>query len=262
MPIQPIARQFKDAVKSGRKDPSSVKPSGGKTEKVTTALNFKWDQIKKREAEKKDQLAEDYEAETIRQTAEDYDNFQLLVDSLETDLKKLSGLSPDDKNKQKQEFLIPKYMPEAQKYIEGKENYRNPVLVEVIIMLLDTGQIPEAMEFIYCAMEQKQPMPDRFKKSNLPTFIADSVLVWANAQIARGKYHEPEFSEIFDAMVNDGWKVPRELIAKYHKLAGDVDMSKDELESALEHFVRAMEIDPAGAKCTTKINQIKKKLDK
>ena len=156
--------------------------------------------------------------------------------------------------------LIPKYISAVQQYIGDGESYRNPVLVEVIIMLLDTGQVPEAMEFIHCAMEQKQPMPERFKKSNLPTFIADSVLVWANAQIARGKPHDPEFTEIFDDMVNDGWKVPRELVAKYHKLAGDVDLSKDELESALEHFVRATEIDPAGAKCTTKINQVKKKL--
>lgn len=259
--MQPIARQFKEAVKSGRKKAASLKPSGRKTEKVTTALNFKWDQIKKREAEKKDQLAEDYESETIRQTAEDYDEFQILVNSLETDLKKLSGLSPDDKNKQKQEFLIPKYISAVQQYIEDGESYRNPVLVEVIIMMLDTGQVTEAMDFMNCAMDQKQPMPERFKKTNLPTFIGDSVLNWANAQISRGNPHEPEFSEIFDAMVNDGWKVPRELIAKYHKLAGDVDMSNGELKSALEHFIRATEIDPVGAKCTTKINQLKKKLD-
>ena len=63
-------------------------------------------------------------------------------------------------------------------------------------------------------------------------------------------------------MIEDGWKVPRELIAKYHKLAGDIDMSNNQLEDAMEHFVRATEIDPVGAKCTTKINQIKKKLDK
>ena len=228
---------------------------------TSIALQFKEAAMTKKLVSKKDQLAEDYESETIRQTAEDYDNYQLLVNSLETDLKKLSGLSPDDKNKQKQEFLIPKYISAVQKYIGDGESYRNPVFVEVIIMLLDTGQVPEAMEFIHCAMEQKQPMPERFKKSNLPTFIADSVLSWANIQIARDKPHDPEFSETFDAMVNDGWKVPRELVAKYHKLAGDVDMSKGELKSALEHFIRATEIDPVGAKCTTKINQLKKKLD-
>ena len=261
MPKQPIARQFKNAVKSGKKDPSSPLSAARKTEKVTTALNYKWNQIQKSNAEKKDQLAEDYESETIRQTAEDYDEFQLLVNSLETDLKKLSGLSPNDKNKQRQEFLIPKYIPEAQKYIDGKESYRNPVLVEVIIMLMDTGQIPEAMELIYCAIDQKQPMPERFKKSNLPTFIADSVLIWANAQIARDKPHDPEFSQIFESMIDDGWKVPRELVAKYHKLAGDVDMSNKQLKNALEHYVRATELDPVGSRCTTKINQIKKKLD-
>ncbi len=227
---------------------------------TSIALQYKDTTRAKRKAEQKDQLAADYESETIRQTADDYDQFQLLVNSLETDLKRLSGLSPGDKDKLKQDELIPKYISVAQKYIEGEEIYRNPILVEVIIMMLDVGQIPDAMAFIEFATDQKQPMPERFKKTNLPTFIADSVLNWSNVQIARGNPHDPEFSDIFDAMVNDGWRVPREVIAKYHKLAGDVDLASDQLEDALEHFVRATEIDPTGAKCTTKINQVKKKL--
>ncbi|WP_420588204.1 phage terminase small subunit [Bacterioplanoides sp.] len=228
---------------------------------TSIAMQFKDAAVARKKAEKKDQLAAEYEADTIRQTAEDYDQFQLLVNSLETDLKRLSGLSPGDKDKLKQDELIPKYISVAQKYIEEGESYRNPVLVEVIIMMLDVGQIPEAMAFVDCAIEQKQPMPERFKKTNLPTFIADSVLHWANAQIARDKPHDPEFSQTFEAMVEDGWKVPRELIGKYHKLAGDVDLSNKQFKNALEHFTRAMEIDPVGSKCTTKINQIKKKLD-
>ena len=228
---------------------------------TSIAMQFKDAAIARKKTEKKDQLAAEYEADTIRQTAEDYDQFQLLVNSLETDLKRLSGLSPGDKDKLKQDELIPKYISVAQQYIEGEESYRNPVLVEVIIMMLDVWQIPEAMAFVDCAIEQKQPMPGRFKKMNLPTFVAEKVLNWANTQIARDKPHDPEFSQTFEAMIEDGWKVPRELIAKYHKLAGDIDLSNNQFKNALEHYTRAMEIDPVGSKCTTKINQIKKKLD-
>ncbi len=256
-----IARHFKNEVRAGKRDTSlhASKPDSiGKG----VALTFKKHQRKKQESEQQSQLAADYEAETIRQTAEDYDQFQLQVNSLETDLKRLSGLSPGDKDKLKLEDLIPKYQPLAQSYLDSEDSYRNPILVEVIIMMLDTRQIPEAMDFIHYAIEQKQPMQERFKKVNLPTFIADTVLVWASAQIARGKDHEPEFSQIFESMVEDGWKVPRELIAKYHKLAGDVEAKNEHFEQALEHFVRATEIDPTGAKCSGKINQMKKKLDR
>ncbi|USE39135.1 phage terminase small subunit [Endozoicomonas sp. SCSIO W0465] len=209
-----------------------------------------------------DKLAESYEAESIRQTAEDYEQFQLLVNALEQDQKKLSGLAPGDKDKLREKELIPKYLPIAEDYLASGDSYRNPILVEVIIMLMDVGNIPKALELAYPALEQKQPMPQRFKKVNLPTFVCDNVLVWANAELARGKEVEPWFSKTFETLLEDNWKVPREVVAKFHKVSGDIEMKNNRLEHALEHFVRATEIDPAGAKCSTKINQLRKKLDK
>ena len=228
---------------------------------TSIAMQFKDAAKARKKAINKDRLAAEYEADTIRQTAEDYDQYQLQLNSLEIDLKRLSGLSPGDKDRLKRDELIPKYYPQAQDYMDQGDGYKNLILVEVVIMMLDVGQIPESMNLALCAAEQKQPMPDRFKKTNLHTFIADSVLNWANIQIAKGQTHDPEFSEVFDIMREDGWKVPRELIAKYHKLAGDVELGNNEPEQALDHFIKATEIDPVGAKCATKIKQIKKQLD-
>ncbi len=226
----------------------------------TIALQFKDRARKRAQAAKQDQLAADYEADTIRQAAEDYDQYQLTLNSLETDQKRLSGLAPGDKDHLKSNELIPKYLPYAQQYLDAGDSYRNLILVEVIIMLLDVAEIPEAMPFVEVATEQKQPMPQRFQKTNLPTFVADKVLVWAMAKIARGETHEPEFSATFEMMLEQSWKVPREVVAKYHKLAGDVDVKEVNPEHALEHYIRATEIDPVGAKCTTKINKLKKQL--
>ena len=226
------------------------------------ALQFKETMLAKKAVEQQNTLAESYEAETIRQTAEDYDQFQLLVNSMEQDMKQLSGLAPGDKNRIREKKLIPKYLPIAQNYLESDTSYRNPILVEVIIMLMDVGNIPEALVLAFPALEQKQPMPQRFQKVNLPTFVCDNVLSWANAQLARANSIEPLFSQVFEIMLEDNWKVPREVVAKFHKISGEVHLKNGNFENALEDFVRATEIDPAGAKCITKINQLKKKLDR
>lgn len=209
------------------------------------ALQFKETMLAKKAVEQQNTLAESYEAESIRQTAEDYDQFQLLVNALETDMKELSGLAPGDKNRIREKKLIPKYLPIAQNYLESDTSYRNPVLV-----------------LAFPALEQKQPMPQRFQKVNLPTFVCDNVLSWANAQLARGNSIEPQFSQVFETMLEDNWKVPREVVAKFHKISGEVHLKNGSFENALEDFVRATEIDPAGAKCTTKINQLKKRLNR
>ena len=226
------------------------------------ALQFREKMQAKQLNAQQDKLAESYEAESIRQTAEDYDQFQLLVNSMEQDMKQLSGLAPGDKDRVREEKLIPKFLPIAQNYLESGTSYRNPVLVEVIIMLMDVGSIPRALELAFPALEQKQPMPQRFQKTNLPTFVCDNVLTWANAQLARGNSIEPQFSQTFETMLEDNWKVPREVVAKFHKISGEVHLKNGNFENALEDFVRATEIDPAGAKCITKINQLKKKLDR
>lgn len=228
---------------------------------TSIALQFKETMQAKKASAQQDQLAESYEAESIRQTAEDYDQFQLLINALEQDQKKLSGLAPGEKDKLREQQLIPKYLPIAEDYLASGDSYRNPVLVEVIIMLMDVGNIPKALELAFPALEQKQPMPQRFKKVNLPTFVCDNVLAWVNAQLARNNEVDPWFSDTFETMLEDNWKVPREVVAKFHKTAGDIALKQNQLEHALEHFVRATEIDPAGAKCSTKINQLRKKLD-
>lgn len=224
------------------------------------AIQFKKAMKEKNDSDRMGGLSESYEADSIRQAADDYDQFQLLVNSMEVDLRRLSGLSHSERDKLKAADLIPKYQPIALDYLESGDSYRNPVLVEVIIMMMDIGDIPAALELALPAVEQKQPMPRRFKKTNLPTFIADNVIAWSNAQLARDKKIEPCFSNTFEAMMDDGWKVPREVVAKFHKIAAEVAMKDGQLEQALEHFIRASEIDPSGAKCATKIAQLKKKL--
>ncbi len=226
------------------------------------AIRFKESMKASAESDRMKGLLDASEAEEIRRTSEDYDKFQLVVSSMDRDLKRMSKMSHSERDKLKSSELIPKYKPIALDYLKSGSCYRNPILVEVIIMMMDIGDIPEALELALPAVEQKQPMPKRFKKANLPTFIGDNMIVWATARLARDKDIEPYFSDVFSAMTEDGWMVPREVISKFFKIAGDYALKEKRLKEALDNFITAFEIDPKASKCITKITQLKKELER
>ena len=145
----------------------------------TIALQFKAKQLAQKQARESKIQSQQQEADTIRKAADDYDQFQILCDAMDADLKKLSGKPQQERNKIREQQLIPKYLEALSDYLTNGDEYRNPVLVELVIMLLDCGMnnrdlINKGIELALIAIDQKQPMAKRFK-SNLPTFVADQV---------------------------------------------------------------------------------------
>ena len=92
--------------------------------------------------------------------------------------------------------------------------------------------------------------------------MADSVLEWCKVQKARGDGIEPYFSQVLKEMKEKHWPVPGAVRAKFYKLAGDQATDAGQLESALAFFIKAMELDPRRAKCTTRIDKIRQKLNR
>ncbi|AMO56564.1 phage terminase small subunit [Endozoicomonas montiporae] len=229
-------------------------------------MNYGWDfkqrMQQKKKAAKEQQRIEAAARETLQVTAKDYQQFQLLLASLESDLKRLSAHpTGEPRDTIKRDELIPRYLPYVTEYREQGEVFKNPVLVQLVIWFFDTGQIHQAIDWALLAIEQKQPMPERFNRS-LQTFVADCVLDWSKMQKARGDGIEPYFSQVFQRLMDDHWPVPAAVQAKYHKQAGDLTMEAGQLQQALNFYVRAMELDPRRAKCITRINEIRKKLDR
>ena len=215
-----------------------------------------------REAAEQQQRIEVASRETLEETARDYQQFQLLLASLETDLKRLSQHPKGEpRNDIKRAELLPRYMPYVTEYLESGEAFNNPVLVNVVIWLFDTGQIDQAIKLGFQAAGQKQAMPERFNRG-IHTFIADAVLEWSTLQKARGYAVEPYFSRVFQRLLDDEWPVPDVVKSKYHKQAGDLALETGQLQQALVLFVRATELDPRGAQCKTRIKNIREKLER
>ena len=229
---------------------------------MSIALRHQQKILQQQAAEQAEQRIQDASQETISATATEYDQFQLLLDSLDKDVSRLHGLGLDEKNRIREEELIPKYLPYCRSYRDQKEAYKNPVLVQVLIWLFDIGEINAGLKWAYFAIEQKQPLPERFKRKDLTTFVADAVLEWCEQQENKRHSIEPYFSEVFQRLIDQNWPMPDAVRSKYHKKAGDLARDQGQLQQALEYYIRAVELDQKGAKCKTRIDQTRKALEK
>lgn len=143
---------------------------------------------------------------------------------LETDLKRLKGFARRaDKIAHKRDVLLPKWLPIVSEYltVDLKEKgiaHDNPIFAYCTIWLFDVGNLDQALEYSFLAVERGQPMASNIKRQ-WPGFIADTVYDWAQVQAEQGQSIEPYFSQVFTRVVNE-WKLPEQVTAKFYKFAG------------------------------------------
>ncbi len=153
-----------------------------------------------------------------RQALEGAESLHVLSAALANDVDMLHGLTLAQKVALKRDELLPKWMPTVEKYLNGGEVYRNPILAWCVIWLFDVGDMDAALNLADIAIEQGQETPPELK-SNFPTFVADTVLKWAEVQARDGHPIEPYFSRTFTD-VAEKWELYEVIQAKWFKFAG------------------------------------------
>ena len=228
---------------------------------MTPATAFQRRLQQQQQAEQYRKRLEEQNSESIDAAARDYHAFQRLQDCLNRDLRRLAGIpSGAPRNAVKNNELLPVYLPVVRKYIASGEQYKNVVLVTVMIWLFDCGRIAEALDIARVAIAQQQPMPDNYKR-NLPTFVADTIFEWADAESSRGNPVAPWFYEIFQQLAEENWPVPDITRMKFHKLSGTLARHAGHLQLALDHYLAAQELNPKRALVKTAIRDLKKQLE-
>ncbi|MEQ1967592.1 phage terminase small subunit [Xenorhabdus nematophila] len=145
-------------------------------------------------------------------------SMHLQARALEQDIKRLRQLTlTAERVEMKRQELLPNYLPTAQRYLDEGDVYRNPIFAHCIIWLFDIGDFDKGLDWADIAIEQGQFTPDYFK-SGFPAFVADTVLLWAQAEAEAGNPVEPYFSRTFQN-VTEKWKVHEKIKAKYYKFA-------------------------------------------
>lgn len=184
----------------------------------------------------------------------------LMISAMANDCTRISDLNSwQARNRLKREDLLPKYSVYVQRYRESGLNHPNPVLVQVLVWLFDTEQFEKALDLADFAMAQKQAMPERFRR-DIPTFVADTVVDWAEGELKAGRSPEPYLSQLLPRVEKE-WELFEKIPARYHKLLGLIDFEQGLWKDAIAHFERAHELYPAiGVR--TKLEDAKKSLRK
>ena len=128
-----------------------------------------------------------------------------------------------------------------------------------MVWLFDTAQFEDALELADFLMEQGgQQMPERFKRRDIQTFVADAVCEWAYAEYNAGRSPEPYLSDLLPR-VDGEWQLTEQIPSKYHKLIGMRAMEAEQWETALKHLERSTELY-AQAGNDTRIKKARKAL--
>ena len=171
-------------------------------------------------------------------------HLKLMEDALAQDLERISAINSRELRQQlKRDELLPKYLDYVQRYRDSGLSFPNSVVMQVLVWLFDTVQFEAGLDLANFAMEQNQPMPERFRR-DVPTFVADAVIEWAEAEQKAGRSPEPYVSDLLPR-VDGEWQLTEQIPAKYHKLLGIRALDAREWTKAITHFERATALHAA-----------------
>lgn len=192
-------------------------------------------------------------------------DWDLVRCSIESDKRTLKNIKPIGG---KQDYKA-RTLPQYHAYLE-RSDLPADIAMMLMVWLFDCGDLRRAMPIALKGALDGAVMPTGFK-CDVPTFIADAIFAWSEAQFRLGHSPEPYFSDTLDRLIND-WNLFEIIAAKYYKLAGLMALGKyktnikhvsepDALSKARDLFEKA-EQQYLKIGVGTRIEQITLRLDK
>ena len=167
------------------------------------------------------------------------DSLHILTAALRRDVERLRALSSlGERLVMKRDVLLPAWLPRVETYLADGKVFLFPAISYCIIWLFDTGEMERALALAAPAIAQGQTMPENFR-SDLPHFVADTVLAWAEAEVLAGRTAEPYVSQVAQRLTGD-WPVNEIVRAKYLKFAA-LDLLRDEQGRPLPSAITCQE---------------------
>lgn len=165
-------------------------------------------------------------------------HLKLMEDALAQDLERVSAINSRELRQQlKRNELLPKYLDYVQRYRDSGLSFPNLVVMQVLVWLFDTAQFEAGLDLANFAMSQDQQLPERFKR-DVPTFVADEVIDWAEAEYKAKRSPEPYLSNLLP-LVDGEWQLFERIPARYHKQIGILALDQRDFAKAITHFERA-----------------------
>lgn len=183
----------------------------------------------------------------------------LCTASLTEDLRALKEVSSHaSRDITKRDVLIPKYADYVRRLREA--GYTHELIGYYLVWLMDSGMVEEGLELALWCVTNRQPLPESFT-SQLPYFVSDTLLTWAEAETAAGRTVQPYLDQWSTAVAAapKAWNLPDVITARWRKvLAQQAELAGD-LATAKPHYEAALAL---GAKCKTALDVVTRKLEK
>jgi hypothetical protein len=169
--------------------------------------------------------------------------------ALEIDLAKIKTENTLEGKARIKEALLPNYLDFVGHYVDNGDNYPNDVAVQVMIWLLDTGDIEKGLNLALHLLKQNQKMPARFDR-DMPTFLADFFYDWAGEELKADRCVSPYLDVLVATAENEQWPMHPLCYSKlYAILAKHKERSGDYAEGvALCDKAEAINPEKAGVK--------------
>ncbi len=150
-----------------------------------------------------------------------------------------------DKNRVKQS-LLPQYLPFVDDYVEQGHNYPNDVAVQIMVWLLDIGEIEHGLDIALVLVAQNQKMPKRFDR-DMATFLADFFYDWAGVLLKDEQSASPYLDVVVATAERDQWAMHPLCMSKLYAMLAKHKERTQDYKEALELCEKAEAVNPGKA---------------
>jgi len=165
-----------------------------------------------------------------------YDRMRMLLADHKRRLKAIQSI--EKKIALKRE-LLPEYVSYVEGVMEGDRGDQNDVVMTILVWSIDVGAVPQAIRIARYALAHNLVAPEPFKRDTA-TLIAEEV---ASAALKENAVAiAPDVLIAVEAMTHER-DMPDQVRAKLHKAIGMALSGTPDLDGALSHLGRALELD-------------------
>jgi hypothetical protein len=166
--------------------------------------------------------------------------------AMEIDLGKIKGEPTLDGKARIKAVLLPTYLDFCGHYIDQGDNYPNDVAVQVMVWLLDAGDIERGLDMALHLVKQGQKMP-RWSVRDMPTFLADFFYDWSNEELKAGRSAGPYLDVLVATAENEAWPIHQLCFSKLYAILAKHKERTEDYAEALELCEKAERINPEKA---------------
>jgi hypothetical protein len=183
---------------------------------------------------------------TVGPVGIDKGNLEHYQAALEIDLVKIKAEPTLEGKARIKKTVLPTYLDFVNAYIKNGDNYPNDVAVQVMIMLLDTGDIENGLSLALHLVKQGQKMPAKFDR-DMPTFLCDFFYDWANDLLKKDQSASPYLDTLLATAEKDGWDVHPLCLGKLCAMLAKHKLRSEQYEEAIALCELAEKINPGKA---------------